>query len=271
MKELRGKNAVITGAGSGIGRALAIELAGHGCGLALSDIDPKGLEQTEAMVATRGKTHTWVVDVADRAAMQEFARDCVETLGDVDIVINNAGVTVDGDFEQATYEDLEWILGINLWGVMYGCKEFLPHLRRRPEASLVNISSVFGLIGYPGQAAYNITKFGVRGLSEALRQELEDTGVTVTSVHPGGIKTNIARRARMPNRTEEERIQMVERTEALFRTTAKSAAQTIIKGIQAKKPKVLVGPDAHLIDYLQRTAPTAYEKIISKVFPHPGR
>lgn len=268
MKNLQGKTAVITGAGSGIGRALAIELASRGCRLALTDINTETLAETQRQVST--SCETWVVDVADRRGMQEFARDCLASIGAVDIVINNAGVTLEGDFVDVTYEDLDWILGINLWGVIYGCKEFLPHLRQRPEASLVNISSVFGLISYPGQAAYNISKFGVRGLSEALRQELKGTGVTVTSVHPGGIKTNIARQARMPNRTEEERQAIADEADKMFMTTPESAARTIVKGIRAKKIKVLVGPDAHVIDRLQRSAPTTYDKVISRFFPRPS-
>ena len=267
MKNLSGKTAVITGAGSGIGRALAIELANHGCRLGLSDVNADGLQQTAAEV--RAGCETWTVDVADRGAMQQFARESIERLGAVDIVVNNAGVSLEGDFQDVSYEDLDWILGINLWGVIYGCKEFLPHLRTRPEASLVNISSVFGLIAYPGQAAYNISKFGVRGLSEALRQELTGTSVTVTSVHPGGIKTNIARAARMPSRTEEQRRAIADQADKMFMTTPESAAKTIIKGIRAKKPKVLVGPDAYAIDYLQRSAPTTYDKVIAKMFPRP--
>lgn len=268
MKNLQGKTAVITGAGSGIGRALAVGLAHHGCRLALTDINEESLAETKKQMSTG--CDTWVVDVADRQAMQKFASECLDSLGVVDIVVNNAGVSLEGDFIHATYTDLEWILGINLWGVIYGCKEFLPHLVERPEASLVNISSVFGLISYPGQAAYNISKFGVRGLSEALRQELKDTGVTVTSVHPGGIKTNIARQARMPNRTDDERREIADQADKMFLTTPESAAKTIIKGIRAKKSKVLVGPDAYVIDRLQRSAPTTYDKIIARIFPRPG-
>ncbi|MEM9731473.1 MAG: SDR family oxidoreductase [Myxococcota bacterium] len=268
MKNLEGKTAVITGAGSGIGRELAVQLSDHGCRVALTDIKQETLTETQMLV--RGECETWVVDVADRAAMQAFASDSIAKFGTVDIVINNAGVSLEGDFVDATYEDLEWILGINLWGVIYGCKEFLPHLRQRPESSLVNISSVFGLISYPGQAAYNISKFGVRGLSEALRQELKGTGVTVTSVHPGGIKTNIAREARMPNRSPEEKRAIADRADQMFITTAATAAKTIIKGIRAKKTKVLVGPDAHVIDRLQRTAPTTYDRVIARLFPRPG-
>ncbi len=270
MKNLQGKSAVITGAGSGIGQALAIALAEAGCRLGLSDIDERGLEETRARVGSRSEIHTWRVDVSDRSAMQEFARDAIATLGTVDIVINNAGVALDGNFDELSYEDLDWLLGINLFGVIHGCKEFLPHLKERPEASLVNISSVFGLISYPGQSAYNISKFGVRGLSEALRQELRGTGVTVTSVHPGGVKTNIARAARTNHRTEKERQTLIDEAEKLFITSPASAATTIIAGIQGKRPKVLVGPDARFIDVLQRTLPTAYDAILARLYPRPG-
>jgi len=261
MKQLEGKTAVVTGAGSGIGRELAKELSNKGCNLALSDINELALTETASMLTGSGKVQTWKFDVSDRAAMATFAKETIEAFGAVDIVINNAGVALTGTFEENSYDELEWIIGINLWGVIYGCKEFLPHLKTRPEASLVNLSSIFGIVSVREFSGYNITKFGVRGLSEALRLELRETNVTVTCVHPGGIKTNIARSARSSKRVGEELDAFVTSFEKNFITTPEAAAKAIVRGIQKKKKRVLVGADAHLVDRVARALPTSYERV----------
>lgn len=263
MKNLSGKIAVVTGAGSGIGRALAKTLAAQGCNLALSDINETGLAETRQMLPNSIKCETWRVDVADRGAMQQFAVDVLAKFDVVDIVINNAGVALGGTFEENTYEEIEWQLSINLWGVIHGSKEFLPHLRKRPEAALVNLSSIFGIVAVPEVSAYNMSKFAVRALNEALWQELADTNITVTSVHPGGIKTNIAQSARLSTGAVERNTEMVEALEKAFITTAEKAADVIVSGIRKKKKKVLIGIDAKIVDKIQRIAPVGYTKAVS--------
>lgn len=265
MKNLQGKTAVITGAGSGIGQALAQRLSAHGCNLAICDINETGLAETVSSLHGSGRVEQSKVDVADRGAMQDFASRTIDALGSVDIVINNAGVALEGSFEDNSYEEIEWILGINLWGVIHGCKEFLPHLKRRPEASLVNVSSIFGILAAPDYSAYNITKFGVRGLSEALRQELKDTGVVVTCVHPGGIKTNIMQTARSSAKTGSEWADTQAAFEKNLITSSDSAAKTIIRAIRNKKKKVLVGIDAKVLDRVARAMPTSYERIMGLI------
>ncbi|MGB5501159.1 MAG: SDR family NAD(P)-dependent oxidoreductase [Polyangiales bacterium] len=265
MKDFTGKTAVITGAGSGIGQALAVNLSGAGCNLALIDINEAGLAETRAMLQGSGKVETWKVDVSDRAAMAELARKAIATFGAVDIVINNAGVALEGSFEDNSYEDIEWILGINLWGVIHGCKEFIPHLKTRAEASLVNVSSIFGILAAPDYSAYNISKFGVRGLSEALRQELKDTGVAVTCVHPGGIKTNIMRTGRSSAKQGQDWEAVVQAFEKNLITSSESAAKAIVRGIRKKKPRVLIGIDAKVLDRVARAMPTTYERVMGLV------
>lgn len=263
MKDLNGKVAVITGAGSGIGRALAQNLAAKGCGLALSDVNEAGLAETRRLLPPTTACATWKVDVSDRAAMKRHAEDVLAKFSVVDIMINNAGVALAGKFEDNTYEEIEWQLGINLWGVIHGCKEFLPHLRKRPEAALVNLSSIFGIIAVPDVSAYNMSKFAVRALNEALWQELSDTNITVTSVHPGGIKTNIAQSARFSEKALAEKNELTNALEKAFITTADKAAASIVSAIRGKKKKVLVGIDAKILDKVQRIAPQSYPRIVS--------
>ena len=199
MKSLKGKVAVITGAGSGIGQATAEALAKQGCELAISDINERGLAETRARCESHGvRVSSARVDVADRAAMYAWADNVVADHGRVNIVINNAGVALGATIEDMSYEDQEWLMGINFWGVVYGTKAFLPHIKKTGDGHVVNISSVFGLIAVPTQSAYNAAKFAVRGFTECLREEMdmEDCGIGVTCVHPGGIKTNIARASR---------------------------------------------------------------------------
>src|ERR1700693_4462676 len=190
--------AVVTGAGSGIGRALARQLAVTGSALALADIDEAGLQQTAASLAERGvQLTTHVMDVSDESAVQFFAQDVAARHGRVTLLINNAGVALHGTFEEISLDDLRWLMGINFWGVVYGVKYFLPLLKKEPRAHIVNISSVFGIVAPAGQSAYSASKFAVRGFTEALRHELEDTSVFVSCVHPGGIRTPIAKHARL--------------------------------------------------------------------------
>src|SRR5882762_5598802 len=198
MSFLRDGVAVVTGAGSGIGRGLARQLAAAGSALALADIDEAGLQQTAASLMERGvRLTTHIVDVSDESAMQAFAKDVVAQHGRVTLLINNAGVALHGRFDEISLDDFRWLMGINFWGVVYGVKYFLPLLKKEPRAQIVNISSVFGIVAPAGQSAYSASKFAVRGFTEALRHELEGTSVFVSCVHPGGIRTPIARRVRL--------------------------------------------------------------------------
>lgn len=269
MKDFKDKVAAITGAGSGIGRQLALQLAERGCHLALADIDADGLEETATAARSKGvRVMTTRLDVADRDAVYTWAEETVDYHGKVNLVFNNAGVAVGSTLEGVSYEDFEWIMGINFWGVVYGSKAFLPHLRASGEGHVVNISSVFGLISMPGQGSYNATKFAVRGFTEALRQELELTRapVSATSVHPGGIKTNIAKASRVSESIVGVLAKDTETARAdfdkMFITTAERAAKTILRGVERNQRRVLVGPDARVIDSLARLFPATYPDVI---------
>jgi NADP-dependent 3-hydroxy acid dehydrogenase YdfG len=262
MTYVQGKIAVITGAGSGIGRAVALQLNREGCELYLSDINAPNLQQTLALLSRKDvPADGHVLDVADKAAMHAWAERIAAARGHVDIVINNAGVALIATVEASRYEDLEWLMGINFWGVVYGTQAFLPLLRRAEQGHLVNLSSVFGLIGVPTQSAYNAAKFAVRGYTEALRQEMHGTNVHVCCVHPGGIKTNIARTARGGNTTMsvEERGSEFEK---LARTTPEVAAQKIISAIEKRKKRLLIGADATIISLLCRLFPVSYTRFL---------
>src|SRR5215210_3659386 len=199
MKSFTGKVAAITGAGSGIGRSLALQLARRGCHLALSDVNEESLAGTVGPARRMGvKVTDDRVDVADREAVYRWAEGTAGKHGKVNLIFNNAGVALGSTIEEGGYEDFEWLFGINFWGVVHGTRAFLPHLRASGDGHVVNVSSVFALIGVPGQGAYASSKAAVRGFTEALRMELEMSGapVSATSVHPGGINTNIARSSR---------------------------------------------------------------------------
>lgn len=256
MRQFRDKVAVISGAGSGIGRALACQLAAAGCRVAISDINPETLSATADMiVAASGHVLPHQLDVADRAAQQRFAQHVLDHFDAVDLVINNAGVAL-GRFPLPTVrpEDFAWIVNVNMWGVIYGTQVFLPHLLKQRDASLVNVASVFGLLGIPGQVPYCTTKFAVRGFTEALRREVRGSGLHVAGVYPGGIKTNIARAARgLPEAEAATQAQMFDTQ--LARTTADDAARVIIAGIRRRSPRILVGRDARLIDFVARFLP----------------
>ncbi|ASK33142.1 acetoin dehydrogenase (plasmid) [Alcanivorax sp. N3-2A] len=269
MKNFNDKVAVITGAGSGIGRALAQQLAAQGARLALSDINETGLNETASLLGLdEDRLITRVFDVASRDAVYQFAEQVAQHFGAVHLVFNNAGVALGASVEDMSYEDFEWLMGINFWGVVYGTKAFLPHLRAAGEGHIVNVSSVFGLIGVPTQSAYNAAKFAVRGFTESFRQELELDGgnVSCTSVHPGGIKTNIARNARMGSGTEKITGSDPDKArrdfEKMFRTTPEEAARTILKGVRGNKRRVLIGSDAMAIDGMQRLLPTVYQRLM---------
>src|SRR5258708_21882175 len=255
MREIRGAVAVVTGAGSGIGRALAVELASAGAQLAIADVNRAGLEETSKMLG-QATVKTYVVDVSDVSAVEAFAGQVVKDFGRVSLLVNNAGVALHGTFAEISLADMEWLFRINFWGVVYGCRFFIPMLEREPEAHIVNISSVFGLVGPPGQTAYSASKFAVRGFTESLRSELRGTRIHVTCVHPGGIRTAIAENARLGAATSPEKAaQNKERFKKVTPTTPETAARTIVKGILRNNPRVLIGPDAWQIDILQRLAP----------------
>lgn len=267
MQDFNSKIAVITGAASGIGRALALALARQGAQLALCDLDEAGLEETRKLTSGGApKVSTHRVDVSDRAAVEQWARAVIDEHGRVNLLFNNAGVGLSSAIVDMSYEDLEWLMGINFWGVVHGTTSFLPHLIDSGDGHVINLSSVFGLIAVPGQAAYNAAKFAVRGYTECLREELEimNVGVSATCVHPGGIKTNIARSARVEGETlgAVKREAANQRFDQLARTTPEEAAEQILRAVRRDARRVLVGPDAHVIDVLQRAMPTLYQKIV---------
>ncbi len=271
MKSFSGKVAAVTGAGSGIGRALALSLARRGCGLALSDVDEGGLAGTvEAARRVGAEAAGARVDVADREAVFAWADRVAEEHGRVNLIFNNAGVALGSTIEGGGYEDFEWLFDINFWGVVHGTKAFLPHLRASGEGHVVNISSVFALISVPGQAAYNASKAAVRGFTEALRMELELNGapVSATSVHPGGIKTAVARSARSDDSLRSLGVNPEESRknfEKLFITEPEKAAEVILSAVQKDKRRVLVGPDAYVIDGLARLLPGVYQHVVKKL------
>ncbi|MGH0034612.1 MAG: SDR family NAD(P)-dependent oxidoreductase [Myxococcota bacterium] len=267
MRSFQGRVVAVTGAASGIGRALAHELASRGAALALSDVDERGLEDTAKAVGERGSavTHTRV-DVSDRAAVAAWAESVMADHGRVHCIINNAGVALSATVEEMSDEDFQWLMGINFWGVVHGTRAFLPHLIASGDGHIVNVSSVFGLIGVPTQAAYNAAKFAVRGFTECLRQELEIAGhpVSATCIHPGGIKTNIVRNARVnEHEAGRSRQELIEQFDRAARTTPERAARVIVEGVLRNRRRVLIGVDARIIDWVQRLLPTGYQRLLT--------
>jgi len=273
VKNLRGKVAVVTGAGSGIGRAVAGELAREGCHLALADVNEAGLAETlQGLLGLPVTVTTHIVDVARRDAVERLAADVIERHGAAHILVNNAGVAVAERAENIPYEDFEWLMGINFWGVVYGCTAFLPHMRAAGEGHIVNISSVFGLIGMPTQAAYNASKFAVRGYTEALEQELANTPIRVSCVCPGGIRTAIVRNARVPaaSGTMPAKNELAGTFDKLARTSAEEAGATIVRGILKDSKRILIGADARMISLIIRLFPVAYPALLRRLMPAPG-
>lgn len=266
MKKFSGKTVVITGAASGIGRALAVNMASRGASLALADNNEAGLAETaEAVTPACANLRTYSLDVSDREAVYRFADRVAQDFGHVDLVVNNAGVALSETVENMTYEDFEWVMNINFWGVVYGTKAFLPYLKQAPEGCVVNVSSVFGLIGVPTQAAYNASKFAVRGFTEALRTELAGTAVHAICVHPGGIRTNIARNSRFHTGLDGsmDRNRAVADFDRIARTSPEQAAETIVQAIRRNRERVLIGTDARVIDWVQRLLPDNYTRLLN--------
>ncbi|WP_256822059.1 MULTISPECIES: SDR family oxidoreductase [unclassified Pseudomonas] len=272
MKSFNGRVAAITGAASGMGRALALALAREGCHLALADKNSQGLDQTVALIQTATlapvRVTTQVLDVSDRHAMQDWAARCAAEHGQVNLIFNNAGVALSSTVEGVDYSDLEWIIGINFWGVVYGTKAFLPYLKASGDGHVVNTSSVFGLFAQPGMSGYNASKFAVRGFTEALRQELDlqRCGVSASCVHPGGIRTDICRSSRIDANMTGFLIHSEKQARAdfekLFITDADQAAKVILQGVRKNKRRVLIGRDAYVLDLLTRCLPAAYQALV---------
>jgi NAD(P)-dependent dehydrogenase (short-subunit alcohol dehydrogenase family) len=267
VKDFNGRVAAITGAGSGIGRALAQELARRGAHLAVSDIDEVGLAETVALCEGRGvKVTSQRVDVADRDAVYAWAAQVVEDHGRVNLIFNNAGVALAATVDAMSYKDMEWLTSINFWGVVHGTKAFLPHLKASGEGHVVNLSSIFGLISVPAQSAYNAAKFAVRGFTDCLRMELalENCGVSATTIHPGGIKTNIARNAR----TDASAASLTGDTdfaadfEKIAMTTPEKAARQILTAVRRDRRRALIGPDAKVIDLVSRLPAGVYQRVL---------
>jgi NAD(P)-dependent dehydrogenase (short-subunit alcohol dehydrogenase family) len=265
MKDLRGKVAVVTGAGSGIGRALAYDLARRGAKLAISDVDVPGLAETAQQARVIGAVvHEAKLDVTDRAAVLRYADEVVVEYGTVNLVINNAGIAFTGDIEQMTFEQIERVMDVDFWGVVNGTKAFLPHLIASGDGHVVNISSLFGLLAVPGQSAYNAAKFAVRGFTEALRQEMLIAGhpVQVTCVHPGGIKTAIARNAGAVEGADSTSLAAFFDSR-LAHTSAESAATSILRAVTGNRPRAVVGLDAKALDVLVRVTGPGYQRLLS--------
>ncbi len=264
MTEIKGKIAIITGAASGIGRATAVALTREGARVAVADVDREGLAETAKQIeANGGQVSTYLLDVSSREAVYAFAQEIEAQFGGADIVINNAGVAQVATIEELSYEDFEWVMNIDFWGMVYGTKAFLPQLRKKGAGHIVNVSSIFGLFSVPTQAAYNSAKFAIRGFTEALRYEMKGSGIAVSCVHPGGIKTNILRNAHFLQSVQTtEREQAMSGFDKLARTTPDQAAQTIIKGIKANKPRILIGMDARILDWIIRLLPASYGKLM---------
>ena len=264
MTEIRGAAAAVTGAASGIGRALALELASRGCDLALADRDEAGLKGVAAEIGKTSQQKVTIhrVDVGEPAEIMEFAIAAVAAHPGLTIVINNAGVALYGQFNEIDQAQMDWLMNINFWGLVHSTRAFLPHLARQPAAHIVNLSSIFGIIAPPGQTAYCAAKFAVRGFSESLRHELQmaESPVKLSVVHPGGVLTNITRNSRTGSGITDNarRVQSIERFDTIAKTTPKGAALRIITGIEKNQPRILIGNDARFMDILQRLRPATY-------------
>ena len=270
MTAINGAAAVVTGAASGIGRALALELAARGCDLALADRDEAGLKSVAAEIGKSGQRKVTVhrVDVGQPQEIADFAAAAIAAHPGLNIVVNNAGVALLGSFNEIDQAQMDWLMNINFWGVVHGCRAFLPQLSKQREAHIVNLSSIFGIIAPPGQTAYCAAKFAVRGFSESLRHELAtaNSPVKLSVVHPGGVATNIVRNSPAGARVTDNarRVQSIERFDAIARTTPAAAALRIIVGIEKNQPRILIGNDARAMDLLQRFRPGTYWAVLAR-------
>lgn len=266
--QLEGGVAAVTGAGSGIGRALAARLAREKMSLALADVDAAGLEETARSItlAPPAALSTHKVDVSEVAQVERFAAEVIERHRRVSLLINNAGVAMAGTIEELSIAEIDWLIRINFWGVVHGVKIFLPILRREPRAHIVNVSSIYGIISPAGQSAYCASKFAVRGFTEVLMHELEGSSITVSCVHPGGIRTAIAQRARISAGVKDpaHREIAIAAFNRVSRTTPETAADRIVEGIRRSEPRTLIGSDAIQIDRMQRLMPVRYWRIMKK-------
>lgn len=271
MNKYKNKVAVVTGAGSGIGRAIALELATHGASLALSDVNMGGLEETRSLLQARHSdvaVNIYSLDVSDQQAVLDHAQQVNNDFSNIHFVFNNAGVALSSNLDDVKRKDFEWIMNINFWGVVNGTEAFLPYLKASgktgDESHIVNISSVFGMISLPTQGCYNASKFAVRGYTEALRQEMIADGhnVGVNCIHPGGIATEIARNARVSEGDDKEAL--AKDFDKLARTTPKKAAQTILAGVNKNKARIMIGADAHVIHFLVRLLGAGYQVLTRK-------
>jgi NAD(P)-dependent dehydrogenase (short-subunit alcohol dehydrogenase family) len=263
---LRDQVAVVTGAASGIGAALAEVLAARGCHLALGDVNAGGLAEVAARTSGRGvRVSTHVLDVADAAAVAALPAAVLAEHGRVSVLVNNAGVALAGRFEQVSPADFEWLFGVNFWGVVRMTHAFLPLLRRETAAHIVNLSSLFGIVAPPGQTAYAASKFAVRGFSESLRHELAGSGVGVTVVHPGGVRTAIAANARRTGLSNAEVAADARRWDKMLRLDPMIAADRIVRGVEGQEPRVLVGRDAQQMALIQRLFPVGYWRVVQRL------
>src|SRR6266568_4391944 len=270
MTAIRGSAAAVTGAASGIGRALALELAARGCDVALADRDEAGLQTVAAEIIRTHSQKVTVhrVDVSEPQQIADFAQAATSAHPGLNIVINNAGVALLGQFNEIDQAQMDWLMNINFWGVVHATRAFLPHLARQREAHIVNLSSIFGIIAPPGQTAYAAAKFAVRGFSESLRHELAtaNSPVKLSVVHPGGVSTSIVRNSRTGVGVTDNarRAQLIERFDHAARTTPRAAALRIIDGIENNRPRILIGNDARLMDLLQRFRPGTYWTVLAR-------
>ena len=262
MSIFNNKVVVITGAGSGIGRALALDLAGRGARLALSDINQAGLAETLKLLPASCEARGYPLDAASCEAMFAHADEVKRDFGTAHVIINNAGATVVGTVANTSIDEYEWQLNLNLFGVLYGTKAFLPTFLEQREGWIVNISSIFGLVAFPAQSAYNMSKFAVRGLTECLWQELEGTGVNAVCVHPGGIKTNFEKAGRRVKAAGPEEVAFAKRADAMLRTPPEECAADIVNGMKRGKQRILTGYKSSSIFWLSRLLPTAYPKVL---------